>query len=424
MHRRQLLKNISLATASLPFIGINPAHQSLLSEWQSECTTDKVKDENFWKQFRKEFYEISDEFINLENGYFGVHPKPVTEVYLEKIRMINRYSSRYMRTEYNEDIKKVEEGLAQFSGVQKEELLVTRNATEAMNIIIQGLSLQKGDEVILSRMDYHSMIETFEMLEKQKGIVLRFVELPLLPESDEQIISIYNNAITNSTKCILLTHVIHLTGQIIPVRKLADQFKPLGIDIIVDAAHSFAQLDYQLPDLGVDFIGLNLHKWFSNPLGAGMLYVKKERIKDLQPLFGDNRKSSDDIRKLGHFGTLATPNILTIPTAQQFNEMVSLTLKEQRLRYLQNYWTKEAANISRVQVTTPTASERSCALASFKIAGMDTKEVVRRLYDEYGVFTVIRYLPNDEVVRVTPNLYNGTTEVDRLLEGIMNLAKN
>ncbi|MEL7146275.1 MAG: aminotransferase class V-fold PLP-dependent enzyme, partial [Bacteroidota bacterium] len=179
----------------------------------------------------------------------------------------------------------------------------------------------------------------------------------------------------------------------------------------------------KLPDLGVDFVGVNLHKWFSNPLGAGMLYVKSSRIKDLRPMFGDSRKKPDDIKKLGHFGTLATPILMTIPIAQQYNEMITLRSKEGRLRYLQNYWTSRAMKMERVQITTPTANNRSCALASFKIEGQDAKETVRLLHERFKVFTVIRYLEEDQVVRVTPNLYNNVGHMDRLLEGLEYLSK-
>lgn len=432
MDRRKLLKGLSLGMASLPFVNLNAlSHEKNiedLNNWSKdftskEFTTDKYKDERFWKKFAKQFYKVSDEFINLENGYFGVQSIPVQQAYVKNIERVNAESSRYMRTEFSDDQKKIITNLTRFSGANEGEILITRNATEAMNIIIQGLDLKKGDEVILHKQDYYSMIEAFQMLEKQIGIVVKFIRIPLIPESDQQIIDLYQAAVTSQTKCILATHLIHLTGQIMPIKKMAEVFKSQGIDVIVDAAHSFAQLDYKLPDLGVDFIGVNLHKWFGNPLGIGMLYVKKERIKDLKPLFGDSKKSMDDIKRLGHFGTPSTPTVMTIAAAQAFNEMVTLPLKEKRLRYLQNYWTSAAKSINKVQVTTPTEAARSCALASFKIEGMDTKEVIGKLHEQFKVFTVIRFLEDDEIVRVTPNLYNNTKDLDILLEGLNVITK-
>ncbi len=428
MNRRKLLKGLGISAASLPFVGFNFSNEifpdDVITEWESEFTGDKTKDERFWKRFGKQFYQVSDEFINLENGYFGVQPLPVQKAYIKNIERVNAESSRYMRTEFNSDLKKIMEGLTKFSGVEDGELLITRNATEAMNILIQGLNLKKGDEVILHKQDYYSMIEAFQMLEKQIGIKVKYIRIPLLPESDQQIINLYEEAVTDKTKCILATHLIHLTGQIMPIKKMAEAFKPKGIEMIVDAAHSFAQLDYKLPDLGVDFVGVNLHKWFGNPLGVGMLYVKKGRIKDLKPLFGDSKKAIGDIKRLGHFGTPSTPTVMTVSSAQQFNEMITLPVKEKRLRYLQNYWTGAARKIDKVIVTTPANPARSCALASFRIEGMEAKETVKQLHERFNVFTVIRFLEDEEVVRVTPNLYNNIKEMDVLLDGLNVLAKS
>ena len=423
MKRREIIKKLGLGTALLPFATTLAAGTEDELPSGNPITNASPEDEKAWKKFARQHYRVSGEFINLENGYFGVQPEVVKEAYMDNIRKVNEYSSQYMRTSFNDDYQKIVEGLAQFSGVDAGEILITRNATEAMNIIIQGLNLQHGDEVVLHRQDYFSMIETFEMLAATKGIKVRYIKIPLVPENDEEILDAYRAAINSNTKCILVTHLLHMTGQIMPVKKIADEFRPRGVEVIVDAAHSYAQLDFKLTDLGVDFIGVNLHKWFSNPLGVGMLYVKSSRIKDLQPMFGDSRKKPGDIRKLGHFGTLATPILLTIPTARAYNEMVTLPIKECRLRYLQHYWTSRANKIDRVQVTTPTDSTRSCALASFKITGQDAKETVRMLHEQFKVFTVIRYLEDDQVVRVTPNLYNNTGDMNRLLEGLSVLSK-
>ena len=426
LSRRNAFKKISLGLAAAPMFGGSLQDiraTETFAKWHKAFSEDRTTDEAYWKKFREEFYDIPGDFINLENGYFGVHPKPVHQNYLLNIEKVNRFSSQYMRTDYTNDYHEIVKSLAKFSSVHPEELLITRNATEALNILIQGVDLQKGDEVILNRQDYHSMIETFEMLEKRIGITLKFIRLPLVPKNDEEILDLYTGAITPRTRCVLLTHMIHLTGQIIPVKRIADVLRPRGVEVIVDAAHSFAQVDFKLGEMGADFVGVNLHKWFSNPLGAGMLYVKKGRAQDLKPLFGDSNRPKHSIHRLGHFGTLATPIIMTIPSAQEFNQMITIPIKEKRLRYLQKYWTTEAVKIPKVVITTPTGQTQSCAIASFYIEGMEAKETVDKLYKKFKVFTVIRQLEDRQVVRVTPNLYNHTGELDTLLEGISTLAK-
>ncbi|MEQ9402400.1 MAG: aminotransferase class V-fold PLP-dependent enzyme [Cyclobacteriaceae bacterium] len=423
MNRRNLIRTLGMSAAGLPLLSMELNAGPLLTDWQGSFSDDKVTDENYWKRFRKEYYNVSKDFINLENGYFGVQPIPVHKAYVKNIEKLNQYSSKYLRTEYGKDFRSIVTGLEQFSKVEEGELLITRNATEAMNLIIQGLDLKEGDEVILHKQDYPSMIETFEMLEKTEGIKIKVIRIPLIPKSDKEIVKLYEEAVTDRTRCILTTHMIHLTGQIMPIKAIDDAFRPLGIDVIVDAAHSYTQLDFGLKDLGADFIGVNLHKWFGNPLGAGLLYVKKDRIKDLKPMFGDSSKEVDDINKLGHFGTLSAPTILTIPVAQKFNEMVTIPLKEKRLRYLKDYWTSKAKDMDRVNITTPLDPKRSCAIASFAIDGIKTEEVIRQLNEKHNVFTVIRHLEDQDVVRVTPALYNHPEELNVLLEGIAAISR-
>ncbi|MEQ9425011.1 MAG: aminotransferase class V-fold PLP-dependent enzyme [Cyclobacteriaceae bacterium] len=422
MKRRQIIRNIALGLGALPLTGIakSKATPLNLNEWAFDL--DKSKDEAFWVRFRKQFYDVSDTFVNLENGFFGVQPLPVLKAYHENMDRVNQYTSKYMRQQFNEDKQAILKTLAEFGGTEPEELLITRNATEALNILIQGIPLEKGDEIVLQHHDYSSMIQTFQMLEKTRGVKLKFVDVPLVPDSPDQIVKIYKNAFSEKTKCVLLTHLTHLTGQIMPIKQIAKIARSKDIDVIVDAAHSFAQLDYKLPDLGADFVGVNLHKWFSNPLGAGLMYVKKDRIKDLTPLYGDVSHDNDDIDKLGHYGTPATPIVMTLSEAAFFNNLVTIPVKEARLRYLQNYWTSQAKGINRIEVTTPTDPVQSCALASFKIEGMDSMDVQKQLDEKFGVFTVIRKLKDDVVIRVTPNLYNSTADMDKLLEGLEGIA--
>nr|WP_299339498.1 aminotransferase class V-fold PLP-dependent enzyme [Allomuricauda sp.] len=416
MKRREAIQLFSLASLSAP---LSPLMASFPRSYPEITLSED------WEAFRKEHYTISSEFINLENGYFGVQPNSVLEAYRKNIELINTQSSKYMReVYYKEDIPEIKKELAEITGTSQEELLITRNATEALNILIQGIALHKGDEVLLQHHDYHSMIETFKMLEKRKGITLKYVDVPLLPKSQNEVLKAYEDAITPRTKCILVTHLTHLTGQILPVAEITALAKERNIDVLVDAAHSFSQIDYSFPQLQADFIGVNLHKWFSNPLGVGLLYINKKRIKDIQPLYGDVKWEEDNIQKLGHYGTPAAPVVLTLKAAIEFHNSVTIKKKEKRLKELQLYWTQEAKKMDKVNIVTPLEYGMSCGIASFAIDGHSASEIVNRLKNEFNIFTVIRKLHNRTVVRVTPNLYNLENELDRLLDGIVALAKS
>lgn len=401
-----------------------PQPEELFNKWEGRFTPGRVTDETFWKAFASDFYRVSPDYVNLENGYFGVQPVPVQAAFLKHYEKVNFDSSRYMRTDYWADWQKVMQGLAQFCGADTSELLVTRNATEAMNLLINGFPFKPGDEVILQHHDYHSMIEAFQMLVATKGIRLKFVEVPLLPASEDEVLKLYESAISPVTTCILLTHLAHLTGQVLPVKKIADMAAARGVEVMVDAAHSFAHLDYKLPELGAAMVGVNLHKWFANPLGAGLLYVRKDKIRQLAPMYGDVGQPADSISKLGHFGTLASPTLLTIATAARFNTMLTLPVKQARLQHLKHYWASQARRLDRVEVATPLEAGQSCGIASFSIDGLSADDTVKQLFDAHGVFTVKRKLKDREVVRVTPGMYSSTAGLDRLLEGIDRLRRS
>ncbi|MCA6073764.1 aminotransferase class V-fold PLP-dependent enzyme [Fulvivirga sedimenti] len=420
MNRRTILHRLgmTIGALSLPSLSVASPNKNPFADPLADPA-----DEAYWREFAHAHYDVNRDFINLENGYFGVQPRSVIAAYHENADYVNRNSSRFMRQRfYPGNFADSMDAIYEITGANPGELLLTRNATEALNILIQGMDLQKGDQVILQHHDYHSMIETYQMLEKTKGIELVYVDIPLIPENPEQVIQIYMNAITPRTKCILLTHLNHLTGLIIPVADISRKAREKGVAVIVDAAHSFAQVDYKMTDLDADFIAVNLHKWFSNPLGAGLLYIRKEKIPEIRPLYGDASHEPDDILKLGHFGTPAAPVVMTLKASADFNRMVTIPVKEKRLRYLQNYWTSQAAKIDRVEVVTPSDPEQSCAIASFKMDGMDSYDLVRLLDEDFGVFTVIRRLKDQVVVRVTPNLYNGTGDLDVFLDGIRNIS--
>ena len=421
MKRRTALKKLGLGMASMPFLSFSGKDHGV--HWDRGYGLEYTSDEEYWKQFKKAYYAVSEDFINLENGYFGIHPKSVHDAYLSNIKKVNTLGSNYMRNDFFPELAQIVQSLEAFSGVEEGELLITRNATEALNVIIQGLRLEKGDDVLLSRHDYGSMIEIFEMLEQEEGIVLKIVPVPFDPKDDQEVIDAYMSQVTPKTKCALLTHMMHLTGQMLPVAKISRALKAEGVEVVADAAHSYAHVDFNIPDLEVDFLGANLHKWFSSPLGAGLLYVKKDRIADLRALYGDSRLPKDDIRRLGHYGTPATPVVMTIPIALQFNKDITVPVKEARLRHLNQYWTQQARSIPKVIMNTPEDPQRSCAIASFGIEGIKSGDLVKRLYDEYGVFTVAASLEGRQVTRVTPGLYSLQADFDRLLEGINAIAK-
>ncbi len=377
--------------------------------------------EDFWYLIQKA-YRQSPHFINLENGYFSPQPLEVMQAQADNIKMINEIPSFYMRRRQFEEKAGVKKQLADLAGCSPEEIVVTRNTTESLDTIIAGIDFAPGDEAIMCDQDYGSMLEAFEQQARRRGLVNRFIELPLHPTSDEEIVSRYESAITGKTKIILVTHLINISGQVLPVRKIADMAHKHGVEVLCDGAHSFAQLDFKIPDLHCDYYGASLHKWLCCPLGAGILYVKKDKISGVWPLFGDTTWPADDIRKFEHIGTHPVSTNLTISNAVKFHQSIGAARKEARLKYLQSYWTSQVRNVPGIILNTPEASQRHGAIANVAVEGLSPNELADQLYNRFNIFTVAINNPSVKGVRITPHLYTRLEDLDTLVKGLKTLA--
>jgi selenocysteine lyase/cysteine desulfurase len=378
------------------------------------------EDERYWKRIARKYYEVADDHINLENGYYGIQPKPVLHAFQKNIITANTQAARFARKDYPGIAASVKKELAAFSGVSAEELIITRNATEALNIAIQGYMFKPGDEVLLNQLDYFSMVETFKMLETRGQIKVNAFEMLLLPVSEDEIVEQYRKQLTPKTKVILLTHVSNINGLIMPVAKIAAMARSMGIDTITDSAHALGQIPFSLPQLGSDFVGLNLHKWIGNPVGAGVLYIKKDRIKEMKPLFGDVDLDENSINKLAHFGTTPFAVIMTIPDSLAFHRLMGIEKISKRLHYLKSIWLNAVKDHPNVEVVTPI--NLSGAIASFRVKNKTSAAVADFLFKEHKIFTVARQLGKQGCVRVTPGIYNSIDDVQKLAEAIKQLA--
>jgi selenocysteine lyase/cysteine desulfurase len=383
----------------------------------SQPTHIDPADEAFWSGIRAQ-YDASADFINLENGFFGMPPRPVLEAFEAHNRLVNREAAFFMRTQYPQRLAAAVDALARFAGVTAEELVIVRNPTEGMNILIQGYPFCPDDEVVVSNQDYDSVDETLQMMQQRGRFKLAPVCLPFHPKNDEEIVATYERAITSKTRVLIVTHLLHRTGQILPVAKIAQIAQAHGIDVFVDAAHSFAHIDYRLPELHSPFVVAHLHKWLGAPLGVGLLHIRKDRIPDIAPLFGDVAYADSDIRKLAHFGTTPPAPIMAIEDAIAFHNRIGGRNKEARLRYLKEYWVSRARKLPRIEWLIPNAPERSCAIAAFRVAGMEAKDVTEYLFREHRLFTVAPGVEGKGVVRVTPHLYNTTADLDKLVAAL------
>lgn len=419
----QLFSGMTAGLLALPWM--NSAAVQLLNrlekEGLSENPQEVARDERFWRVIQKA-YRQSGDFINLENGYFSPQPLEGVGRQQEYIRMINERPSWYMRNEADTDRARVKEELARFAGCRPEEIVVTRNTTESLDTVIAGIDFEKGDEAIMCDQDYGSMLEAFGQQGRRRGLVNKIIELPLHPRSDAEIVELYERAITPKTRLLLVTHLINITGQVLPVQKICEMAHGRGVEVMVDGAHSFAHLDFKIPDLRCDYFGASLHKWLCCPLGTGILYIRKEKIPNVWPLFGDVSYPSSDIRKFEHIGTHPVSSNLTILDAIRFHEMVGSARKESRLRYLRNYWIDQVSDFPGLRLNTPREDFRSSAIANVAIEGYSPKALADKLYRTYKIFTVPIDHKAVQGVRVTPHLYTRLEDLDRFVVALREIC--
>jgi len=413
--KRDFIRTLGSASLGLMF------SPDLLARYSAMPYERIAEDEAFWRTIRGK-YRLTPDYINLENGYYSMQSEPVLDAFIGHVRSINVQASRYMRTRQPDDKLRVRTRLAKMAGVSPEELIITRNTTESLDTVINGFDWQPGDEAVMAEQDYGAMLDMFKLQARRRGIVNRVVSLPLDPRSDDEIVQLYANAITPRTRLLMVGHMVNITGHILPVRAISDMAHARGVEVMTDGAHAFAQLAFNIPDLGCDYYGASLHKWLGTPLGAGILYVKQDRIAKLWPIYADMGMADRDIRKLNHTGTHPVHTDLGIENAIDFHEAIGIERKEARLRYLQQYWTKQVRGVKNIIVNTPSDPKRSCAIANVGVANMKPGDLAKTLMDRYKVFTVAIDGANVHGVRVTPQLFTTPQELDVFVRALKELA--
>jgi selenocysteine lyase/cysteine desulfurase len=378
-------------------------------------------DEQYWSAIRAQ-YTRSPDFINLENGYFGMPADPVRAALRRYQDEVDRENAFFLRTRWAARLAHVKALLSAFTGVAADELLITRSAVESLNIVLQGYPFEPGDAILMARHDYDSGHDIVRMVAERKGLAVVEVDVPYDLEDEDAIAALYADAITPRTRVLLITHMVHRTGRIMPVARLAALARERGVDPIVDGAHALAHLDYTLPQLGAQFAAFNLHKWVGAPLGTGLLYVARERIADIAPLYGDVTFGRTDIDKLGQFGTVPPAPVMAIEDALAFHAAIGSRNKEGRLRWLARRWMDQVRDVPGVRIYTPRDPRLHGALGAFGIDGVPAADVARRLMEEHRIFTVVRKFGGTEIVRVTPHLYNGPEDLDALAAAIRQWA--
>ncbi|MFT4796842.1 MAG: selenocysteine lyase/cysteine desulfurase [Candidatus Azotimanducaceae bacterium] len=420
MVTRRVFLSGALATAALPALNAYGA--------MTMANHTLATDEAYWAGIRK-LYDLKPDMINVENGYWGMMARPVLEQYITHTENVNRDNSWFARREFGKRFRHVTETLATSLNVGPDEIALTRGATEALQALMSGYrGLKAGDAVMYADLDYGSMQMSLESKANQEGADIIRLEIPE-PVSYEGLIEFYTQAMADApkTRLLLLTHISHRTGLVIPVKEITEIAKSRGIDVIVDAAHSWGQLDFSPRDLGADFIGFNLHKWIGAPIGVGALYIRQARLADIAPNPSASANEYDKVTGRAHTGTSNFAAILTVPDALEFHASITASAKAARLQYLRNEWVKFVADTPEIKVLTGEDPRLHAGITSFRIKGRtstdDNRAIVAKLLDESRIFTVHRTgVAAGACVRITPGIYNTTAEMHSVGRAIRALA--
>ena len=421
--RRSFLKSIPVLATSAVTWPINTSlgntEKPLLIDFSDNILQEHGE---VWDVVRLAFRHTPN-IINLNNGAISPQPIMVEQAFEAANRKHNLLPAKHLISKAEEKREIVREQLALMGGCSPNELALTRNATEALTNIIKGLPLTTGDEVVVSSYDYPHTLNAWKQRATREGIVLKWVDISLPSADEAAIVECYQKAVTERTKLIMVTHMMSWNGQIMPVEKITTLAHSQGVEVMVDAAHSFCHLDFKLSDLTCDYLGASLHKWLCAPFGSGLMYIKEAKIEKMFPLFAafDFIKKTD-IRKFEINGTRPIATEEAILEALVFHHQIGSTKKQVRLHFLKEYWTTKVTNLPKVSLLTDLSPIASCGMATFGIEGFTPKQLYETLKERFGIYTSAIYHPLVPGVRVSPHIYTSLEELDKLVNAVEELV--
>src|SRR6266478_723647 len=417
-------KGLGLAALTVPSIGDLVKEVEAESRSVTHLTPQQAAiDEDYWSVIQNAF-TVTRGIINLNNGGVSPSPRIVTEALVRYIWQQEDATAYTMWQILEPQSETIRTGLAEMFGCDREEIAITRNASESLEILLMGMDFKSGDEILTTTQDYPRMLTTLRQREKRENLKLKLIQIPIPAKNLNEITAAFEKGITDRTRLILISHMINISGQITPVKTVCDIARARGIETIVDGAHSFAQFYFKQSDLGCDYFGTSLHKWLYAPKGTGMLYVKRDKIQKLWPLMAAESKQASDIRKFEEIGTHSAAPKLAIGEALLFHNGIGGKRKEARLRYLSRHWMNRLKDVPKIRFNTSFDPNQSCAIANVNIEGTNPSAIGSYLFDKHRIFTTPIIHEEFQGIRITPNVYTTLSELNRFCDVMEKIARN
>lgn len=382
-----------------------------------------AEDETFWSEIQRAF-TVDRTIINLNNGGVSPSPRVVQDAMARYLALSNEAPAHTMWNILEPHIESVRRQLAASFGCDPEEMAITRNASEALEIVQLGMDLEPGDEVLTTTQDYPRMLTTWDQRVRREGIVVKQIKFPVPATSMRDLVQRFEQGITSRTRVIHCCHITNLTGQIFPVKEIVHMARARGIEVIVDGAHAYAQFPFKHDDLDCDYYGTSLHKWLLAPHGTGFLYVRKSKIEKIWPMMAAPASMNANIRKFEEIGTHPAANHNAIAEALAFHESIGAERKAARLRFLRDRWMKRLDGQRGVTLFTSYDPQMSCALSTVGIAGLEPGKITEYLWAKRRILVTPIVHAEFQGLRITPNVYTTLREVDTFAEAMENIVKH
>jgi selenocysteine lyase/cysteine desulfurase len=385
---------------------------------------DKIaQEEDFWVGIQRAF-TTDRSLVNLNNGGTSPTPAHVLEAMKRDLDFANQLPVYFGWRILEPQREGVRQRMAREWGVDPEEVALTRNASESLQILQFGYDLEPGDEILTTTQDYGRMLTTFRQRERREGVVLKEIVIPIPAADQAEVVRRFEEGITDRTRIILMCHMINITGQILPVREVVAMARKYDIPVIIDGAHALAHFDFKISDLDCDNYSSSLHKWLFTPIGNGLLYVRRDKIPEVWPLMAAPAARDDDIRKFEEIGTHPEANFLAVGEALTFHQLIGGKRKEARLVYLRDYWAKQLIQHDRIRLHTSLEPGFACGIATVEIEGIEPGPLNQWLWQQHKIYTTPINHPEFRGLRISPSVYSTLEELDRFVDAMQHAARN
>lgn len=379
-------------------------------------------DEALWASVQRAF-AVDRTLINLNNGGVSPSPLPVQEAMRRYLEFSNLAPVHTMWRVLAPQRETVRRELAHTAGCDPEEIAITRNTSEGLEACQLGIDLAAGDEVLLCDQEYPRMVTTFHQRVRREGVVLRQFPLPMPAADDATVLAAFATHLRERTRVILVSHMVYLTGQVLPVQQIAALGRAHGAWVLVDGAHAFAHVPFSLAQIPCDAYAASLHKWLAAPHGTGLLYLRRERISQVWPLMAAPQELDGNIRKFEEIGTHPAANALAIGEALAFHHALGPERKLARLRLLRDRWVGRLMGHPRVHLHTALAPGQAGAMATVEITGIQAVELAEHLWSRHRIIVAAITHPRFQGIRVAPSVYTTLAEIDVFAQEMERVAE-